>query len=119
MSTFPTMKTGAVAQYPATRALEFSTQIVHFVDGTEQRFRDYRSPVHKWTIRLDLLDEDELAKIEEFFESAQGSLNSFGFVDPWDGVEYPNCSIESDVLEIEFREAGRGRATIVIRQNVN
>ena len=119
MSTFPAMKTGAVAQYPATRALEFSTQIVHFVDGSEQRFRNYGRPVHKWTIRLDLLDEDELAGVEEFFASAQGSLNSFSFVDPWDGVEYTDCSIEGDELETEFREAARGRATIVIRQNAN
>ena len=119
MGTFPILKTGAVVQYPATRTLEFSTQVLRFIDGTEQRFRDHRSPARRWTIRLELLDEEEVGKLEEFFQSAQGRIDRFRFVDPWDGTEYPDCSLENDEMETEFRDVARGRATIVVRQNVN
>ena len=39
MSAFPKLKTGAVAQYPASRALSQATEVVRFLDGTEQRYR--------------------------------------------------------------------------------
>lgn len=39
---FPTLKTGATLQYPAQRATAFSTDVVRFVDGSEQRFRDIK-----------------------------------------------------------------------------
>jgi len=37
MASFPTLKTSAVAQYPATKAVKFQNQVMRFVDGTEQR----------------------------------------------------------------------------------
>ena len=39
---FPTLKTGAVMQYPGKRILQFSTDVVRFLDGTEQRYREYK-----------------------------------------------------------------------------
>ena len=53
---FPTLKTGAVMQYPATKTLLFNTDAIRFLDGTEQRFRDNPSVLHQWTIALDLLE---------------------------------------------------------------
>ena len=64
---FPTLKTGAVMQYPAQRTLQFNTDAIRFLDGTEQRFRDNPSVLHQWTIQLDLLDESELAAFDQFF----------------------------------------------------
>jgi len=32
---FPTLKTGAVVQYPAKRVLRFNTQALRFLDGSE------------------------------------------------------------------------------------
>jgi hypothetical protein len=34
MSAFPALKTGAVLQYPAQRAVQFSTDVVQFIDGS-------------------------------------------------------------------------------------
>ena len=68
---FPTLKTGAVTQYPAKRTLQFNTDALRFLDGTEQRFRDNSSVLHQWTIQLDLLDESELAAFDQFFVSNQ------------------------------------------------
>src|ERR1700748_2443175 len=91
MSTFPVLKTGAVAQYPAARTLQYSNQVLRFLDGTEQRYRDSAGPLHRWVIRLENLDAGEMAAMEAFFLSSQGGFASFAFTDPWDGTSYPNC----------------------------
>jgi len=117
MATFPILKTGAVAQYPVTRTLQFSTKILRFVDGTEQRFREFKRPLRRWVIRLDLLDEGELAAVEDFFQSQQGRAGSFSFTDPWDGTPYPNCSLDHDGMDAYLQGPDRGRATLIVREN--
>jgi len=114
---FPTLKTGAVMQYPAKRTLRFNTDIIRFLDGTEQRFRDYSSVLHEWTIQLDLLDEEELAALDQFFVSNQGKFGSFSFTDPWDGTVYPNCSLKDDIFAFQLRAEMRGKATLVVCEN--
>ena len=66
VANFPTLKTGAVAQYPSDRTQQFSTQVFRFLDGSEQRFPGYGSALRQWTIRLDLLDEAELTNLQSF-----------------------------------------------------
>jgi phage-related protein len=94
MSNFPTLKTGATLQYPAQRATEFSTDVVRFIDGSEQRYRGYQAPLKRWIVQLDLLDETELHVLREFFRTESGAAESFSFTDPWDGTVYPNCSLD-------------------------
>jgi len=117
MPTFPTLKTGAVAQYPASRRLEFQNRAVRFVDGSEQRYRDCGGARHRWEIALQLLDEGELAAIEEFFRTAGGTFECFKFIDPWDGVEYANCSFAGDALELTAQGEMRGGTTLVVVEN--
>jgi|HubBroStandDraft_2_1064218.scaffolds.fasta_scaffold1041711_2 hypothetical protein len=117
MATFPPLKTAAVAQYPATKTLRFQNQIVRFLDGNEQRYRDSAGPLHRWVIRLELLDETEMAAIEGFFFSNQGSFVSFTFIDPWDGTSYSNCSLASDQLQLASLSDMRGRTSVTIIEN--
>src|ERR1044072_8323158 len=98
--TFPILRTGAVAQYPAERSLRFRNQSVRFVDGTEQRYRDSAGALHRWQIRLDRIDEREASALEDFFSASQGTYDSFTFTDPWDGTEYPSCSLENDGFDV-------------------
>jgi hypothetical protein len=117
MSAFPLLKTGAVLQYPASHRIQHSTCVLQFLDGTEQRFREYSKAIRRWAIRLDLLDESEMARLEQFCQSQQGRLGNFSFTDPWDGTVYADCSLESDVLELDFEDLMRGRATLMVREN--
>jgi hypothetical protein len=98
MANFPSLKTGAVAQYPSTRRIRYQNQALRFVDGTEQRYRDSEGPLRRWEIRLSQLDEGEMAALEEFFTANQGAFGSFTFTDPFDGATYPDCSLEADSL---------------------
>lgn len=117
MSEFPRLKTGAVLQYPAEKLLAYATQVFRFVDGSEQRCPDYGAPQRQWIIRLDRVDESELALIEEFFQAQQGRAGEFAFTDPWDGQRYPSCSIQHDELTLSFEDVNQGQTTLVIREN--
>lgn len=116
---FPTLKTGAVMQYPAKRALQFRTDILRFLDGTEQRLRDNPAILHEWTIQLDLLDEAELAMLDQFFVTNQGHFGSFSFTDPWDGTVYPNCSLKGDSFTFQLGGEMRGKTTVTVCENRN
>jgi Conserved hypothetical protein 2217 (DUF2460) len=117
MSAFPKLKTGAVAQYPASRALVHATEVVRFLDGTEQRYRVREAAARRWVVRLDLLDETEIARLQEFFIAEQGRFGSFSFEDPWDGSVHANCSLERDEFEFELLGEARGRLVLVVREN--
>jgi hypothetical protein len=97
MATFPKLKTGTVAQYPSTRETRLLSESVRFLDGKFQRYRDSGAIRRRWVIELELLDEGEMAAIEEFLTAVQGGYTSFTFTDPWDGQDYPGCRLGDEV----------------------
>ena len=118
MASFPIpLKTGAVAQYPLTAQAQFATNVVRFMDGSEQRFPGYATPLRRWTIRLDLLEETELNAALGFFRAQSGSAGVFRFTDPADGTVYSNCCFASDSIQTSMDAAGRWAAAIVVQQN--
>lgn len=114
---FPKLRTDAVAQYPATKSIRFENQAVRFLDGAEQRYRDSSGPLHQWEIRLDQLDESEMAALEQFFAACQGRFGSFAFTDPWDGHVYPDCSFSTDELNLTSLDEMNGRTSLSLREN--
>jgi|SRR6266481_10162831 len=117
MPSFPKLKTGAVAQYPITKSLHFQNQTMRFLDGTEQRYRDCAAPLRRWEIRLDQIDDGELAAMERFFLDAQGAFGHFVFTDPWDGHEYASCSLDADLLDLTTLAEMRGSTRLAIVEN--
>ena|SRR5581483_11258295 len=117
MATFPQLKTAAVAQYPLSKSLRFRNQTFRFVDGREQRYRDSAGVLHRWTIRLRELDEDEMAAVEQFFQSNQGRMESFTFVDPWDGTAHANCSLADDLLTVRSLAEMRRETMLTVVEN--
>ena len=116
MPSFPSLKTNAVAQYPATKVLRFQNHTVRFMDGTEQRYRDCTSVIRRWEIRLDQLDEGEMAALDEFFAASEGAFGSFTFTDPWDGQLYPNCSFV-DALDLTSIAEMSGTTSLTVTEN--
>ena len=117
METFPTLKTGAILQYPAQKEVRFATEVLRFIDGSEQRFRTYQTPLHRWMIRLDLLDQSELQLLREFFRSQAGAADNFVFNDPWDGGTYPDCCIEGTEMAQQLMDEMRGQTSLTVREN--
>lgn len=117
MSAFPSLKTGVVAQYPADRQQNFSTQVLRFLDGGEQRFPSYGGTLRRWVVRLDLLDEGELTMLEAFFLQQGGRAGVFSFTDPFDATVYASCSFDADELEMTFGGAQAGKTSVTIKEN--
>ena len=115
MATFPILKTGAVAQYPATREMVSNTRVLKFVDGGEQRIRRGRR-YSRWVIELDLLDEGELARVAQFVESVQGGHQEFAFTDPWTGLVHPRCRLEEDGITMSLDGRHRGQTRMAIAE---
>ncbi len=117
MSAFPVLKTGAVMQYPAGRASQFSTEVVQFLDGAEQRFRDYGQAYHRWAIKLSALDETELQSVRSFIEQLNGAAGVFSFTDPWDGTAYPSCSLEGTSFTASSDGPMQNSIAFTLREN--
>ncbi len=114
---FPVLKTGALAQYPASRTTRHNTEVIEFIDGSEQRYRQRGAAGKRWVIRLELLDESELSELAEFFNAAQGRAGSFEFQDPWTGAVHADCSLEIDDLDVELAGEMRAGTVLLIREN--
>lgn len=117
MPRFPSLKTGAVVQYPARRQIRYRTDVVEFVDGTVQTYRDYPGPLRRWVIQLDALDPLEIRDFDQFFHEVQGAYGRFSFPDPSDQIVYENCSFDTDSVEFEMTDELRGRGVVIVRQN--
>jgi hypothetical protein len=117
MAFFPKLETGAVTQYPSGRRTSYATQVTHFVDGNEQRFRDLRTPIRRWLIRLARMSSDEACAVESFFLSMQGQFESFAFIDPWDGTEYADCSFDQETMIAIASSESTNEGYLVIRNN--
>ncbi len=115
MAAFPTLRTGAVMQYPGSRTVQFSNQTVRFLDSSEQRYRLAASPLHRWEIKLDQLDPTEIGIIQAFFAAQQGAFVSFAFTDPWDGTVYPNCCMDGAIAS-DWRDDLRAQTALAVQE---
>jgi uncharacterized protein (TIGR02217 family) len=113
---FPKLSTGAVAQYPAGRGSGFATRVFEFLDGSEQRMAQWREQGRRWQIRLDLVSEEELGAVAEFFRARRGGHAPFEFEDPWTGTVHGNCVFESGELALHHDGEGHGAAAFTVRE---
>jgi hypothetical protein len=111
---FPTLKTGAVAQYPLHRGLRFQTQAVRFMDGSLQRYRIYGGNLRRWMVKLDLLDEQELGALIAFVEQQGGA--AFAFTDPLTGDSVANCIISGQSFAAGMTDEMNAQATVSIEE---
>jgi len=108
--TFPTLRTGAVAQYPLDRRIERAAEQLEFLSLARQVYRE-RSIRH-WVIALNLLDASEVVTLREFFDEQRGRWGTFTFTDPVDASLH-QCSFAEDSFPRRRDAAGyRTRLTI-------
>lgn len=114
MASFPTLKTGAVAQYPLQTTSRYASQTVQFLDGSRQRYRVQGPALRRWSIQLDNLDESELAAVFAFVE--QGCLTSFAFTDPVTGQTAARCIVAGQKMNAGMKQEENGQAMLVIEE---
>jgi hypothetical protein len=115
MSTFPVLlKTGAIAQYPLSRDVSMATQLVRFLDGSQQSYQIGGTGLRSWVLKLDLLDETELSAIIAFAE--QIGTGTFSFTNPVTGETAAKCVIASEKLATSLVNELHGQATLGIEE---
>ena len=116
MTTFPTLSSGAIVQYPLVTGLTHNTSVIRFLDGADQRFLSQGKQFRSWQIKLDLLNDSEMDQLEGFFDSQQGSYSPFTFTDPISGVAVPNCRIGVSELTTVYQGVDAGSASVWVME---
>jgi len=118
MSIFPSLSTGAITQYPASFVTGQTVQVIRFIDGSDQRYPMQGKMLRRWQIRLDLLNEAEVAQIEAFFVAQQGDYSTFVFPDPISGVNVNNCAIAAPGLVSDYVGVDTSSTSLIVTETV-
>ncbi len=102
MLQFPTLSTGAVAQYPLPVSYTLPVEIIRFIDGTDQRFMGRGKTLRAWHVQLQYLNDAEAYLVEQFFEALGGQYSMFAFPDPYSGTTVPNCVMGETTLITDY-----------------
>ena len=114
MATFPALSTGAFVQHPTATKYDCGTEVIRFLDGSDQRCLVRSRTLRSWTVKLQLLSDQELARLEQFFIDVQGSYGTFSFIDPRSGVVYPQCRFQDSSLMTGYQALGQGATDMVV-----
>jgi hypothetical protein len=102
--------------YPATLGTVFATQVVKFVNDSEQRWGTSVARGDFELVHTDINGYD-LSTLYDFFRTVKGQFDT-----TWDitvnGVAYTNCCLLSDTFEVEESKPGRYSVTLKVRQTV-
>jgi hypothetical protein len=82
MSVYPQLTSGTLSQFPLKKRLKARTVINNLADGNSVKLADVNGGSTGWQLQYAGLTDAETASLQQFFESCEGSLNGFTFVDP-------------------------------------
>jgi hypothetical protein len=82
MPTYPQLGSGALSQFPVQKNRRARTVVNQAADGSTIKLADPPGAVTEWLLSYTELSDAEAATLRAFFESAEGTLNGFTFLDP-------------------------------------
>jgi hypothetical protein len=82
MLIYPQLGSGALSQFPSQKRRRTRTVVNRAQDGTTVRLPDTLAHVTEWELKYSGLTDEEATVLWQFFEDAEGTLNSFTFLDP-------------------------------------
>jgi len=98
---YPQLSSGALSQFPVQKRRRLRTVCNVSEDGRHVRLSDPTGTATEWRLTYADLTDVEMATIRDFFAAAEGTLNSFTFLDPTG-----NLLANSDELDHPVWEAG-------------
>lgn len=82
MLVYPQLGTGALSQFPVRKQHRTRTVANQAADGSSIKLADPNGEITEWQLPYAELSDGELSALEQFFAAAEGTLNSFTFLDP-------------------------------------
>jgi hypothetical protein len=86
MEYFPQLETGAMGQYPLRRVRRKRTIENWMAGGERVRFADAAAETTEWKLEFRDLTDVEAETLAQFFETVEGRLYTFTFLDPADNL---------------------------------
>lgn len=83
---YPQLTSGSVSQYPVSRRDQRRTVINVLADGGDLRTEDPNAARVIWDLSYSHLTTEELTNLRKLFESVEGRLATFTFLDPTDNL---------------------------------
>jgi hypothetical protein len=110
---FPTLRTGVAGQYPLRREVLAEIRVYTFLDGRQQRFPAAKLR-RRWTLQLDLLDEEEAWAVEEFARQHFETAEPFRFTDPQTGTVHWPCYLLGKSFATDAKGPKHRGCTLVV-----
>jgi len=82
MLAYPQLTASAVTQFPVQKNRTLRTVVNALADGSTIKLADSLGEATGWQLQYTDLSDQEAAALEAFFESTEGSLDVFTFLDP-------------------------------------
>ncbi len=82
MLVYPQLMSGALTQFPTQKRITARTVIVTSGDGRSWKLADAAGGTTEWRLAYSDLSDIEATTLQDFFEAAEGTLQSFTLVDP-------------------------------------
>lgn len=82
MPFFPQLTTGAVAQFPVSKRRALRTVLETAPGGQQVKLADPGVNIREWVLDFTGLSAGEAAALESLFETSEGALREFGYLDP-------------------------------------
>lgn len=103
--TFPTLKSGNTVFYPVVDNQSFGTDLIRFLDDTEQRWR-HRNMLRRFKLTCTDINAYDSALILNFYRSQFGSFDSTWSL-PFNGATVANLAFVQDGFQITENKRNR------------
>lgn len=97
---YPQLSSGALSQFPVQKRRKLRTVSNLSEDGRTVLLSDPGGATTEWRLTYSGLTDRELEALSSFFSAAEGTLNSFTFVDPTDNLLASTDDMDSPVWEV-------------------
>ncbi len=82
MLVYPQLTSGALMQFPSQKSRKLRTVVNRLSDGNCIKLADSPAEITEWQLQYSNLSDQEATALQQFFESTEGSLQVFTFLDP-------------------------------------
>lgn len=113
MSTYPTLASSALSQRPYTRSEQYLHCNNDMACGARFSYLKRDAPLHKFVLTYSGITDADLATLEAFWVSVNGSYGSFDFVD-LEGTTYHNCRFENDSFDMKYLSPNQNSVTLAV-----
>jgi hypothetical protein len=127
LSAYPTLSAGVSLMLPWNQGDNYQTDVNDSPSGMRYAYPWFGGGLasfptrglRQWQLSYPMLQDSDLALIEQFFIGVNGQTQSFSFTDPDDGTTYANCRFGQDDLTITHQRYNLSSISSLVIQEFN